>query len=142
MVPQIQSVDARVAPEELLREMWEYYKAVYAEELPGDPVVPFRRQALDWRNYRDDHARDRWLMRDENDEIVAVGSSFRDLAQNLENGSFWVHVREDRRGNGLGRRLATHILQVCEADQRSRIDTYTSDGAIAEDWLERLGLQK
>lgn len=142
MGPQIQSVDARVAPEELLREMWEYYKAVYAEELPGDPVSPFRRQALDWRNFRADHARDRWLMRDQHDGIVAVGASFRDLAQNLENASFWIHVREDMRGNGLGKQLATHILQVCEADGRRRIDTNTVDGAAAEVWLERLGLQK
>ena len=44
---QIQEIDTRDAPEALIRELWEFYGLVRAEDLPDDPLITFERQLAD-----------------------------------------------------------------------------------------------
>jgi len=137
----IQDFDPRSASDELLYEMWEYYTAMRAEDLPDDPVYPLRRQVLDWQNTRDDQAIDHWLLRDDDDSIVAVAIATRDLEQNLENGFARVHVRKDRRKKGLATMLAVPILQMLYDDGRKRLATEALAGTAGEIWARKLGLK-
>jgi GNAT superfamily N-acetyltransferase len=135
----VERVDTRVAPEPLLREMWHYYKEVHAEELPEDPPMPFERQALDWRNLRDDEDFPRWLLRAD-ERIVAVAVAFVELDQNLENGSGRIHVTASERGKGHARILAEQVFEFLAANHRIRVSTQAPTGAAVEPFLERLGM--
>lgn len=137
----IEQVDTRTAPESLLHEMWEYHKTVRSEDLPNDPLYPLKRQVLDWQNFREDQAIDRWLLRDEHSTIVATGVASRDLGQNLDNGFARIHVREDKRKQGLANILADPILQMLADDGRKRLATNAKEGAVGEIWAEKLGLK-
>jgi len=137
---QIQEVDTRSAPESLLAEMHEYYGPVRAEELPNDPPVPFERQAADWKNYREDEAAPRWLLRVDG-EIAAVAVAFISLDQNLDNAFARIHVRPELRRQGLARRLAQPVLEFLALDGRKRLSTYIIEGKPEGELLERLGLK-
>ncbi len=137
----IQKIDPLGAPEEVLLEMWEYYKMVHAEERPGDPQMPAERQILNWRHTVDDHLFDRWIMRDDAGEIVGVAVAWRNRTQNLQNGLVRVHIREDVRRQGLAAKLAQPALDILEEDKRTRVETDCAIGSPAEAWLEGLGLK-
>ena len=137
---QVQEIDTRDASEALLRELWEFYGPLHAEELPGDPPVPFERQLADWRNNRDDELILRWALRDD-DEIVAVALAFVNLEQNLDNGFGRVYVRPDRRREGIGRRLAAPVLEMLSDHSRKRLDTYVIEGHEAEAVTAKAGLK-
>jgi GNAT superfamily N-acetyltransferase len=137
---QIQEVDTRSAPESLLAEMHEYYGPLRAEELPNDPPVPFERQAADWKNYREDEAAPRWLLRVDG-EIAAVAVAFISLDQNLDNAFARIHVRPELRRQGLARRLAQPVLEFLSLDGRKRLSTYIIEGKPEGALLERLGLK-
>lgn len=134
-------MDPRTASDGLLRQMWEFYEAVRAEELPDDPEYPLKRQILDWQAIREDEAVDRWLLREDNGTIVAAGIAVRHLDQNLDNGFVRVHVREDLRKQGLGTMLAEPILQILSVDGRKRLATDAIEGSVGEIWAEKLGLK-
>ena len=137
----IQEFDPRSASDELLHEMWEYYNAVRAEDLPDDPVYPLSRQVLDWQNTRDDQAIDRWLLRADDNSVVAAALAVRDLGQNLDNGFAKVHVREDSRKQGLATLLAGPILEMLHADGRKRLAAEATAGTVGEIWAKQLGLK-
>jgi len=137
----IQEFEPRSASDELLHEMWQYYNAVRAEDLPDDPVYPLERQVLDWQNTRNDQAIDRWLLRDDDNSVVAAGLAARDLGQNLANGFGKVHVREDRRKQGLATMLAGPILGLLHDDGRKRLAVAATAGTVGEIWASKLGLK-
>lgn len=137
---QIQEIDTRDAPEDLIRELWQFYGLVRVEELPDDPPVPFERQLADLRTPRDDELVMRWALRDDG-EIVAVAVAFVNLEQNLDNGYARIHVRSDRRREGLGRRLAPPALEMLSGHSRKRLETYVIDGHAAEAVPAKAGLK-
>ena len=108
---------------------------------PDDPVYPLRRQVLDWQAVRDDQAVDRWLLRTDDDSIVAVAFAVRDLGQNLDNGFAKVHVREDMRQEGLATILAEPILEMLYNDGGKRLATEATAGTVGEIWPEKLGMK-
>ncbi|MEA1902081.1 MAG: GNAT family N-acetyltransferase [Actinomycetota bacterium] len=137
---QIEEVDPSTAPDTLLEEMWKYYVPVYKEDLPDDPPVPKARQVNDWQHVMKTEAIPRWLLRDSSG-IVGSGVAFYDLEQNLDNGHMRVHIRTDRRGEGLGRKLAAPILERLEDAGRKRVATYVKEGSSVEGFLESLGMK-
>ncbi len=141
MTLRIEEVDTPTAPEELLREMHEYYLPLNGEMLPGDPPVPFERQAADWRQVRSDHSVPRWLLRVDG-EIVASAVAWIDLEQNLGQGMGWIYVRPADRGRGHARALAALVCDRLEEKGRDLVDTYVIEGDPAEQLCERAGLQK
>jgi len=137
----IQKIDPRTASDEELRDMWEYYKGVYSEDLPDDPEHPFEREVLNWQSVRDNEAVDRWLVRDNDYSIVASAVAARDLDQNFDNAFARINVREDMRKQGLGTLLAEPILELLVNDGRKRLATDATAGAVGEIWAEKLGLK-
>jgi len=140
MAIRIQEVDTRTAPEDLLREMHEYYIPLSDELLPGDPPTPYERRAADWRRVRSDQSIPRWLLRD-NGQIVASAVAWMNLEQNLENGFGWIYVRPADRGKGHARRLAERVFDRLEEHQRIRFDTYVIEGSPPATLCERAGLK-
>ena len=140
MAFRVETVDTRTAPEDLLREMHEYYIPLSEEELPGDPPMPYARRVADWRQIRSDQAIPRWLAR-VNGEIAASAVAWMNLEQNLDNGFGWIYVRPADRGQGLCRTLATALLDHLEEQGRTRFDTYVREGDPAEELCERAGLK-
>ena len=126
----IQRIDARTASGKELHEMWEYYKAVRFENLPDDPEYPYEREVLDWQSIRENQAIDRWLLRDDDNAIVASAAAARDLDQNLDNAFARIHVREDMRKQGLGTLLAEPILELLVDDGRKRLATDAKEVAV------------
>ncbi len=141
MAPRIEEVDTRTAPEELLREMHEYYLPLSEEMLPCDPPMPFERRAADWRQVRSDHSVPRWLLRVDG-EIVASALAWMDLEQNLGQGMGWIYVRPADRGRGHARTLAAVLFDRLEEQGRKLFDTYVTEGDPAEQLCERAGLVK
>lgn len=137
---QIQEIDTRDAPEALIRELWEFYGLVRAEDLPDDPPITFERQLADLRTPRDDELVLRWTMGDSG-EIVAIAVAFVNLEQNLDNGYARIHVRSDRRREGLGRRLAAPVLEMLSDHSRKRLETYVKAGHESEAVPAKAGLK-
>ena len=136
----IQEVDTRTAPEDLLREMHEYYIPLSDELLPGDPPMPYERRAADWRQVRSDQSIPRWLLRD-GGEIVASAVAWMGLEQNLENGFGWIYVRPADRGRGHARSLGAVLFDRLEEQGRKRFDTYVIGSHPAGELCERAGLK-
>ncbi|MDX1745337.1 MAG: GNAT family N-acetyltransferase, partial [Halobacteriales archaeon] len=136
----IQEVDTRTAPEDLLREMHEYYIPLNAEEIPGDPPIPFERRASDWRSTRSDQSIPRWLLRVDG-EIVASAVAWMNLEQDLDNGFGWIYVRPADRGRGHARRLAEVLFDRLQENGRSRFATHVTEGFPAEELMKRAGLR-
>ena len=137
---EIQEVDTPSAPEELLREMHEYYLPLSAEMSPEDPPLPYERRVANWRQVRSDQAFPRWLLR-VGGEIVASAVAWMDLEQNLENGGGWIYVRPADRGKGYGRALAGVVFDHLEQRARRRFDTYVREGYPAESLVSKAGLK-
>ena len=137
---EIEEVDTRSAPEELLREMHEYYLPLSAEMSPQDPPMSYERRAADWRRQRSDQLFPRWLLRVD-DEIVASAVAWMNLEQNLENGGGWIYVRPDDRGNGHCRALAGVVFERLEEMGRRRFETYVREGHPAESLVSNAGLK-
>jgi GNAT superfamily N-acetyltransferase len=136
----IDEVDTSTAPDDLLREMHEYYLPLSEELLPGDPPTTFERRAADWRYIRSDHSIPRWLLRADG-EIVASAVAWLDLEQNLDNGFGWIYVRPADRGRGFGRMLASALFDRLEDEGRKRFDTYVVEGHPAAALMEKLELK-
>lgn len=139
MPVEIQEVDTRTAPEELLREMHRYYVRMGAEALPDDPPTSFERRAADWRQIRSDQSIPRWILRDDG-EIVGSAVAWMNLEQNLDNGFGWIYVCPAGRGRGHARRLAAVLFDRLENEGRTRFDTYVWEGHPAEALVARAGL--
>ena len=137
----VEQIDTRTASEQLLLAMHEYYVALSAEELPGDFPMPAERRLADWRNLRDEEDLPRWVLWDDG-QIVAVALAWLDLEQNLEKGFARVHVREDRRGEGLSKTLAEPVFDYLEEQGRTQFHTYVVEGAPAASLCSRLGLNQ
>ncbi len=140
MTIEVQEVDTRTAPEDLLREMHEYYIPMAAEWLPDDPPTPFERQAADWRAIRSDQAAPRWLLRD-GGEIAASAVAWMNLEQDLDNSFGWIYVRPQDRGKGYARKLAGPLFDRVTEHKRRRFATYVKEGDAPEKLVERAGLK-
>jgi GNAT superfamily N-acetyltransferase len=141
MTVRIEEVDTLTAPDDLLREMHEYYLVVNEVMLPGDPPMPLERRTADWRQVRSDQAIPRWLLRVDG-EIVASAVAWMNLDQNLGQGMGWIFVRPADRGRGHARALATPLLDRLEEHGRKLINTYVTAGDPAERLCERAGLEQ
>lgn len=137
----IERVDTPTAPEQILRELSDYYVIVEAEDMPGDPPTPLEVRLNEWRHIASNHAMPRWVLRDD-DGIAAAAVVYYDLEQNLENGFGRVHVHPDKRGRGYARAIATPVLDHLEDAGRHRFDTWVKDGDPAEQLVENLGLKR
>ena len=136
----IQEVDTRTASEELLREMHDYYVPMARELLPDDPPTPFEQQSATWRNLLEHERIPRWLLRD-GDEIVAVAVAVINLVNNTENGFARIHVRPDRRRQGLARTLADPVLDTLQDAHCVRLDTWAKTDGEGGAYAEKLGLK-
>ena len=136
----VEQVDTRVAPEDLLLAMHEYYIVLSEEELPGDPPMPAERRLADWRNLRDEEDLPRWVLWDD-DQIVGVALAWLDLEHNLEKGFARVHIRADRRGEGLARVLSKPVFDYLEERGRQTVHTYVLEGSSEAELCKRLGLK-
>ncbi|HEY5684762.1 MAG TPA: GNAT family N-acetyltransferase [Acidimicrobiia bacterium] len=139
MAVHIEDVDTRTAPEELLREMHEYYIPLSDEMLPGDPPTTLERRVADWRQIRSDHSIPRWLLRVDG-EIVGSAVASIDLEQSLDDGFGWIYVRPEDRGSGHARRLAKALFDRLDENGRGRFATYVKEGHPAAQLCERAGL--
>lgn len=136
----VEEVDTRVAPDDLLREMHEFYLQMDEEMLPGDPPMPFERRAADWRQIRSDHVTPRWLLRI-GGEIVASAVAWLNLEQDLDNGFGWIFVLPDLRGEGHARRLSAVLFECLQGHRRKRLNTYARAGHPAEGALRAAGMK-
>lgn len=140
MAIQIEQIETPSAPDALLRELARYYVVVEAEDMPGDPPTPFAMRLADWRQNLDFYPVKRWALR-EDGQMSAVGVVAYDLEQNLENGTFRVHVHPEKRGRGYARAIAGPMFDELEAAGRHRVDTWVKKGEPAESLMARLGLK-
>ena len=141
MALSIEPVDTPTAPESVLLEMHEHYLVHDAERNPGDPPMSWEQRLSGWRHVLDHLEIHRWVARDDG-EIVAVAVLAMDTSSDPNNAFARVHVRPERRREGIGTLLMGPILDVVEADDRGSLITDTVDGAPWEPKLERLGMKK
>lgn len=135
----IERIDTTSAPETLLRELYDYYVLVEAEDMPGDPPTPLEMRVADWRHISGHYPVFRWILRD-GDGIAAVAVATYSTEQNLENGFGRIHVHRDKRGRGHGRAVATPMLDWLEQEGRARFATWVKEDDDAETLLGRIGL--
>lgn len=136
----IEHIDTRNAAEALLTELAGLYDALDAEDLPGDPPTPNRKRIVDWRMAFARFPIRRWILRVDG-SIVGAAVARYDIEENLQNGTGRIAVHPDHRGKGHARRLATPLFDHLEENGRTRLDTWITKGAPAEDLAGRLGLE-
>ena len=129
MAIRIEPLDTRTASDSLLHELDDYYVAVEAEDMPGDPPTPRAMRIAEWRNLPDFQRIPRWVLRD-GDDIAGSAVAVYDLQQNLQNGFARIHVHPQRRRQGLGRVLAGSVLDHLAGEGRVRVDTWVKHGEV------------
>lgn len=138
---QIEEFDVQTASDESLRELWEYYKEVFAERTPNDPPERFERTVADWRVQYPEYEVKRWILRHDG-VMEAVSIAYIGFAENLEEGFTRIHVTAPRRGSGHARRLAPIIFDWLQDNGRSRLSTWVVEGGQFDSFLTRLGLKE
>ncbi len=140
MTVSVEFVDTPNAPEETLLAMHDIYVLRDLEEPPHD-VLPAPLRLAFWRNIDGIDDVPRWLARDEG-VPVAMSGAFMNRTQDLENAFGWVYVHPDLRGKGLGRLVATPMLDYVEADNRIRVSFDITDSDPSEALAQRAGLNR
>lgn len=137
---EIEQIDTTTAPEPLLRELHEYYVDYDAEHHPEDPPMPWEQRVALWRHQIDHVDVRRWMLRDDG-EIVGVAVVAMNTHDDLDNAFVRVHVKPERRREGLAKLLAEPILQVLDENNRDKVITDTFPDAPWDPALERLGMK-
>ena len=140
MTPRLEQVDTRVADEATLRAMHDLYLLHDREYFPNDPIMPWAQRLLDWRYLRDDHDIPRWVVWEEG-QVVATGGCFLHRTQDLENSFGFFYVHPDHRLRGLGRQVATRVLDYAEADGRKRLAVGIPVGFTSDSLAKRAGMK-
>jgi mycothiol synthase len=126
--------DAAAAPEEKLRELYDFEIVIEQEREPDDPTAPFDLAVLGWREPPSWAKYPRWMARD-NGELVGVAFvEFEYLETNRHLAWFDIAVRADRRREGIGSQLLKEIAETSVADGRTVLGTYV--GGRPEDGVD------
>lgn len=137
----IEYVDTGTASEDLLLRMHELYVVLEALEPPYEPATPVEMHVARWRNVPSFQAVPRWLAWDDG-KPIATGGAAVNKEQNLENGYVFLRVLPEYRGQGLGRRIMTPVLNWLEADGRIRMAVSVIEDWPEEELAQRAGLSK
>jgi GNAT superfamily N-acetyltransferase len=137
---EIQPIDTVTAPESVLRELHEYYVGYDAEHHPEDPPMPWEQRLSLWRHLLEHVDMRRWVLRDDGEIVGVAVAAMQD--DDPDNAFVRVHVKPERRRQGLAKVLAEPILAVLDEGDRGKVITDTSPDAPWDPALERLGMKK
>jgi GNAT superfamily N-acetyltransferase len=140
MALRLESVDTSSASESTLAAMHELYLEIDEEEIPGDPPTPYRQRVVDWRHTPAFEMVRHWVLW-EDDRLVATSGAEMNLEQNLENAFGWLNVRKGERGRGLGRIVATPMLDLIQEQHRTRLASAIPQGFESAALAERAGMK-
>ena len=140
MAVRLASIDAADAPEETLEALHELYLEFDDEARPGDPPKPIRQRMVDWTHLPAFLLVRHWLLW-EDGRLVATSGAEMNLEQDLDNAFGWVYVRKEARGHGLGRLVATPMLDLVQEQKRRRLAVGIPESSEFSAIPERAGMK-
>lgn len=136
----VERIDPTTATDETLETIHDLWLIGEAEDLPDDEPMPLAQRLADIRNPHDHRLIRQWVIR-EDGTAAAFAGAWMDREQNTHTGHGWVLVHPDRRHRGLGRAIATPVLDTFEEEGRTTFTTDITAGRAEEAILERAGLK-
>jgi GNAT superfamily N-acetyltransferase len=139
----IEPFDPVSAPDDQVAAHHDLVVTIETEAAPGDEPRPLADFVAWSRIFTPSRRSWYWAAWEDESRRRMLGVSmfqYYDEPANRDMGSFWVWVRPENRGSGLGRALLPYVLDAAEAEGRPKLDAGTSDAVPAgAAFLERLG---
>lgn len=138
----IEEWDWRTAPEEEMRERYEFGIAIDHETDPETPDEPYSMWRRDIAQETPFYENRLWQVRDGGELIGAGWLGLSRSESNRHLAQFNVRVRADRRRAGIGREVLSVIADVAEADERTTLSCGSPKDSPGEAFLGSIGMEQ